>query len=51
VIVVDDQVMVRTGLCAIVSSQDDLEIVGEAGDGAAALEFAARIESDVVLTG
>jgi len=49
VIVVDDQVMVRAGLCAIVSSQDDLEIVGEAGDGAGALEVAARVQSDVVL--
>jgi len=49
VIVVDDQAMVRAGLCAIVSSQDDLEIVGEAGDGAGALEVAARVESDVVL--
>ena len=48
-IVVDDQVMVRAGLCAILSSQDDLEIVGEAGDGAGALEVAARVQSDVVL--
>jgi DNA-binding NarL/FixJ family response regulator len=49
VIVVDDQLMVRAGLCAIVGSQDDLEIVGEAGDGAGALELAARVEPDVVL--
>jgi DNA-binding NarL/FixJ family response regulator len=49
VIVVDDQVMVRAGLCAIVSSQDDLEIVGETGDGASALDLAARVEPDVVL--
>jgi len=49
VIVVDDQVMVRAGLCAIVGSQDDLEVVGEAGDGAGALELAARVEPDVVL--
>ena len=48
-IVVDDQVMVRAGLCAIVGSQDDLEVVGEAGDGAGALELAARVEPDVVL--
>ena len=48
-IVVDDQVMVRAGLCAIIGSQDDLEVVGEAGDGAAALELAAQVEPDVVV--
>ena len=48
-IVVDDQVMVRAGLAAIVGSQEDLEVVGEAGDGVAALELAARVEPDVVL--
>ncbi|MGK5682794.1 response regulator [Actinoplanes sp. URMC 104] len=47
--VVDDQVMVRAGVCAIVGSQDDLEVVAEAGDGAAALELAARVRPDVVL--
>jgi DNA-binding NarL/FixJ family response regulator len=47
--VVDDQVMVRAGLCAIVGSQAGLEVVGEAGDGAAAIELAARVAPDVVL--
>jgi len=47
--VVDDQLMVRAGLCAIVGSQADLEVVGEAGDGAAALDLAARVAPDVVL--
>jgi DNA-binding NarL/FixJ family response regulator len=46
---VDDQLMVRAGLCAIVGSQADLEVVGEAGDGAAALDLAVRVEPDVVL--
>ena len=49
VMVVDDQVMVRAGLSAIVGSQDDLEVVGEAGDGALALDLAARVTPDVVL--
>ena len=47
--VVDDQVMVRAGLAAIVGSQEDLEVVGEAGDGTSALDLAARVEPDVVL--
>jgi DNA-binding NarL/FixJ family response regulator len=47
--IVDDQVMVRAGLAAIVGSQDDLEVVGEAGDGATALTLAAAVAPDVVL--
>jgi DNA-binding NarL/FixJ family response regulator len=49
VLVVDDQVMVRAGLAAIVGSQDDMEVVGEAGDGTAALDLAGRAAPDVVL--
>ncbi|WP_436536717.1 response regulator [Actinoplanes sp. HUAS TT8] len=49
VLIVDDQVMVRAGLSAIVGSQPDLEVVGEAGDGAAALECAERLVPDLVL--
>jgi DNA-binding NarL/FixJ family response regulator len=49
VIVVDDQLMIRAGLCAIVGSQDDMEVVAEAGDGATALDLAARLHPDVVL--
>jgi DNA-binding NarL/FixJ family response regulator len=49
VIVVDDQVMVRAGLAAIVGAQPDMEVLGEAGDGAGALELAGRTGPDVVL--
>src|SRR4051794_37926767 len=47
--VVDDQVMVRAGLTAIIDAQDDLDVVGEAGDGVGALDLAARVSPDVVL--
>jgi DNA-binding NarL/FixJ family response regulator len=49
VLIVDDQVMVRAGLAAIVAAQDDLEVVGEAADGTAALALAEATAPDVVL--
>ncbi|WP_236030516.1 response regulator [Paractinoplanes lichenicola] len=47
--VVDDQAMVRAGVCAIVGSQADLTVVAEAADGATALTMAAEARLDVVL--
>jgi DNA-binding NarL/FixJ family response regulator len=47
--VVDDQLMVRAGIAAIVDAEDDMEVVGEAADGAAALDVAAGARPDVVL--
>jgi DNA-binding NarL/FixJ family response regulator len=45
----DDQELVRAGFRAILETQDDLEVVGEAGDGAAAVEVARSKAPDVVL--
>ena len=49
VLVVDDQVLVRQGFSALLDAQDDIRVVGDAGDGAAAVKLAARLEPDVIL--
>ena len=49
VLVCDDQVLVRTGLVTIVDAQPDLEVVGECGDGQAAVDLARRLAPDVVV--
>ena len=41
-LIVDDQELVRTGFRLFLETQDDLEVVGEAGDGAEAIERARR---------
>jgi DNA-binding NarL/FixJ family response regulator len=49
VMLVDDQEMVRVGFRMILEAESDLSIVGEAGDGAAAIEIAKRAKPDVIL--
>jgi DNA-binding NarL/FixJ family response regulator len=49
VIVADDHPVVREGLRAILDAEADLDVVGEAGSGAEAVELAARLRPDVVL--
>lgn len=49
VIIADDQELVRTGFRAILNSEPDIEVVGEAGDGRQAIEAAGLFRPDVVL--
>ncbi|MEV8182705.1 response regulator transcription factor [Specibacter sp. NPDC078692] len=49
VLVVDDQAMVREGFAALLGAQDDIEIVGQAENGAIAVDLAALHRPDVVL--
>jgi DNA-binding NarL/FixJ family response regulator len=49
VLVADDQSMVRAGFRMLLSGDDDIEVVAEAGNGAEAVEKAARFDPTVVL--
>ncbi len=49
ILIVDDHAMVRSGLRNFIYGYDWMEPVGEAGDGAQAVEFCARHDVDVVL--
>jgi len=49
VLIADDQALVRAGFKMILDAEDDLDVVGEAADGAEAVEKARRLKPDVVL--
>lgn len=49
VLLVDDQELVRAGFRMVLDAQHDIEVVGEAGDGAAALQALSVTTADVVL--
>ena len=49
VLVVDDDPLVRSGIAMLLAAEHDVSIVGEAGDGLAAVESASDLAPDIVL--
>jgi DNA-binding NarL/FixJ family response regulator len=49
VLIADDQALVRSGFRMILEAKEDMEVAGEAGDGAEAVELVERLQPDVVL--
>ncbi|MCP3822068.1 response regulator transcription factor [Streptomyces sp. A3M-1-3] len=49
ILLCDDHVVVRAGLLALLGSEPDIEVVGEAGSGEEAVALAAKLRPDVVL--
>ncbi|MEU2874745.1 response regulator transcription factor [Streptomyces olivoreticuli] len=49
VLIVDDQPVIRSGLHTLLGTTDDLDVVGEASDGAEAVSAARKLQPDIVL--
>lgn len=49
VLIVDDHVLVRKGMAALLETEESIEVVGEASDGQEAVDKVGRLQPDVVL--
>jgi NarL family two-component system response regulator LiaR len=49
VLIADDHAIVRKGVCALLATEPDIEVVGEAGNGRQALALTQRLNPDVIL--
>ncbi|CNG00599.1 two component LuxR family transcriptional regulator [Mycobacterium tuberculosis] len=49
VLIADDQVMIRDGLAALLSSDPEIEVIGQAGNGREAVEMGRRLDPDVIV--
>ena len=49
IVLVDDQEMYRLGFRMLLETREEVEVIGEAEDGRAAVELISRVEADVVL--
>ena len=49
VLLAEDHIVVREGIRELIQGEDDMEVVGEAGDGAEAIELVSQVEPDVIL--
>ena len=49
VLIVEDQRMLRTALSALLALEDDIDVVGSAGDGLEGMELTRRLQPDIVI--
>ncbi|MFV9503308.1 MAG: response regulator [Oscillochloridaceae bacterium umkhey_bin13] len=49
VLIVDDQALIRTGIATLLARKPDIEVIGQAGNGAEAIERVQALDPDVVL--